>query len=166
MSLAPTLLFALLIPATVAASVPAGEAPASPAGDASAVTLVAAARAVPVRTEPLLSMPGTEQLPAWAADRPRPRALSTMYVALGTLHALDAYSTRRAIGRGAVESNPLMRPAAGNVGATLAVKSAATAASIYFAEKAWKRNRKGAVILMGVLNGVTAAVVAKNLHQR
>jgi hypothetical protein len=38
-----------------------------------------------------------------------------------------------------------------------------TVGSIYFTERAWKKNRKGAVVLMAVVNGVTAAVVANNL---
>jgi hypothetical protein len=51
----------------------------------------------------------------------------------------------------------------GNSGAMLAVKALSTAGSILFAERAWKENRKGAVILMAVVNGVTAAVVANNM---
>jgi hypothetical protein len=46
----------------------------------------------------------------------------------------------------------------------IAVKAASTAASIYFTERAWKKNRKGAIVLMAVVNGVTAAVAARNLH--
>jgi hypothetical protein len=46
----------------------------------------------------------------------------------------------------------------------LAVKAVSTAASIYFAERAWKKNRKGAIVLMAAINGVTAAVVAHNLR--
>ncbi len=46
----------------------------------------------------------------------------------------------------------------------LAIKALSTAGTIYFAERAWKKNRKGAVILMAVINGVTAAVAARNIR--
>jgi hypothetical protein len=46
----------------------------------------------------------------------------------------------------------------------IAVKALSTAGSIYFTERAWKTNRKGAVVMMAIVNGVTAAVVAKNLR--
>jgi hypothetical protein len=42
------------------------------------------------------------------------------------------------------------------------VKAGAAAGTIYFAEKLWRRNRVGAVAMMVVVNGVTAAVVAHN----
>jgi hypothetical protein len=38
--------------------------------------------------------------------------------------------------------------------------------AIYFAERAWKKNRKGAIILMAVINGATAAVAARNINMR
>ena len=88
-----------------------------------------------------------------------------MYASYGALQVLDAYSTRRAVHGGAHEVNPLMMPAARNTAALVAVKSATTAVSIYFAERAWKKNRKGTVVLMAVLNGVTSAIVVHNLQQ-
>ena len=45
----------------------------------------------------------------------------------------------------------------------LAAKALSTAGSIYFAERAWKKNWKGAVILMAAINGITAAVLVNNL---
>ena len=95
----------------------------------------------------------------------RPGILPAMYASFGALQVLDVYSTRRAINAGATEANPVMKGVAGNSAAMLAVKSAATAFSIYCTEKAWKRNRKVAVILMAALNGATAAVAAHNLRQ-
>jgi hypothetical protein len=94
----------------------------------------------------------------------RPAGLPALYASLGALHALDAYSTRRALAAGAHEGNPIMRKAAGNAGATLAVKAVSTAATIFFAERAWKKNRKGAVILMVAINGAMAAVSARNFR--
>ena len=104
--------------------------------------------------------------PRWMEDAPveRPTALPVLYTIFGGLQVADAYSTRRALKAGAVEANPFMKGAANNTGAMYAVKGASTAAAIYLAEKAWKKNRKGAVILMTVINGVTAAVVARNLR--
>ena len=93
----------------------------------------------------------------------RPAALPALYAVFGALQVADAYSTRRAVTAGAVEANPLMTRASKSSGAMYAVKAASAAASIYFAEKAWKKNRKGAVIMMAVINGVSAAVVARNM---
>jgi hypothetical protein len=87
-----------------------------------------------------------------------------MYAAFGALQGLDVYSTRRAIAGGAQEANPLMRPAAANSGAMLAAKALSAVGAIYFAERAWKKNRKGAIILMAVINGATAAVAARNMR--
>ena len=131
---------------------------------------------VPVRIEaPATIVPAPELLApralakpveAWMIDTPerRPAALPALYASLGALQALDVYSTRKAIGAGAFEANPLMRKAAGNSGTMLAVKAASTAAAIYFTERAWKKNKKGAVILMAAINGTMAAIVARNVR--
>jgi len=107
---------------------------------------------------------GDRFAPRWALDAKRPAAMPAMYAGLGVLQALDIFSTRRAVAAGARETNPLLGSAAKNTTAMLAVKGASTALSIYFAERAWKRNPKGAMILMAVVNGVTAAVVARNMQ--
>ena len=103
---------------------------------------------------------------AWMVDRAerRPAALTAMYGTLVAVQALDVYTTRRALGAGAQEANPLMRRAAGSSGAMLAVKAVSTVGTVFFAERAWKKNRKGAVILMAVINGATAAIAAHNLR--
>jgi hypothetical protein len=92
----------------------------------------------------------------------RPAALVPMYASFIALQGFDIYSTSKAVSRGAREANALMKPVAGKSAASIAVKAAASAGSIYFVERAWKRNRKGAVILMTALNVATAAVVAHN----
>lgn len=94
----------------------------------------------------------------------RPAALPVMYAALGALQVLDVYSTRRALGRGAYEVNPLTERAAENSGMMLAAKAASTAVSIYFTERAWKKNRKGAIVMMAVINGATAAIAVRNMR--
>ena len=88
--------------------------------------------------------------------------LLPMYASLAALQGLDIYTTSAAIKRGAVEANPLAKPVAGRNMASVLVKAAATAGSIYFTERAWKKNRKGAIILMTAINVATAAVVAHN----
>lgn len=106
--------------------------------------------------------PGAE----WRVDAEtvaRPAALPALYASFAALQAADVYSTRRATAAGATEANPLMKPLGTRTGAVVAVKAAGAAAAIYFAERAWKKNRKGALVLMAVINGVTAGVVAANL---
>ena len=100
-------------------------------------------------------------LPAWAVDRPerRPAPLPVLYGAYGALQAMDVVSTRKALSAGATEQNPLMTSSATT---QIAIKAAAGAATIYFAERTWKKNRAGAIVLMAVLNGATAAIVARN----
>ncbi len=143
---------------TVALSAPRAEtrtgsedAPKNP------VAPLAAAVAAAPALEPVLE--------PWMLDRKvsRPGAVTAMYGTLAALQALDIYSTRRALNRGGSEINPLMEKAAGQNASMIAAKAISTATSIYFAERAWKKNRKGTVVLMAVINGVTAAVVANNL---
>jgi Domain of unknown function (DUF5658) len=92
----------------------------------------------------------------------RPSLLPALYAANVALQAMDAHSTLTAIGNGAREANPVMKGVVGNRGALLAVKAGAAAGTIYIAERLWRRNRVGAIVLMAVVNGVTAAVVAHN----
>lgn len=93
----------------------------------------------------------------------RPSLLPALYIGQIALQALDAHSTFTALDRGGVEANPLMKGVAGNRGAMLAVKAGAAAGTIWAAEHLWRRgNRAGAIALMVVANGVTAAVVAHN----
>ena len=138
----------------------------------------AGATAVPAASAPLtttLADASTQRLPGslakpevWMLDRDvkRPAALPLLYATLGALNAFDVYSTRQALDNGAQELNPVMRKA-GNSGAMLAVKALSTAGTIYFTERAWKKNRKGAVVLAALINGVTAAIVARNMsHAR
>ena len=137
------------------------------ASTADAPVLVAAAVAeapVTVVAHSLRNAPAPE---AWKVDRPasgRPAALPAMYAALGALQAFDVYSTRRALTSGAVEANPLMRSAAGSSGTMLAVKALSTVGAVLVAERMWKKNRTGAVILLAVVNGATAAVAVRNMR--
>lgn len=92
----------------------------------------------------------------------RPLALGALYGTYATLQALDVISTRRALAAGAAERNPLMN--SGQMGTMIAVKAAAGVSTIYFAERLWKKNRVGAVLVMAALNGAQAAIVAHNVR--
>lgn len=135
-----------------------------------APSLIPALTVTAVEAGPQLPARGTRtirpQVEKWMLDRPerRPSALPVMYATLAALNALDAYSTRQALNAGAREANPLMEKASGNQGAMLAMKALSTAGTIYFSERAWKKNRMGAIITMVVVNGATAAIAAHNLR--
>jgi hypothetical protein len=92
----------------------------------------------------------------------RPRALLPLYVSFASLQVLDAHSTTRALDRGAVEANRLMRGIAGSPVALLAVKAAGTAGVFYASEKIWKRNKTAAVLFMVATNSAMAFVVQRN----
>jgi hypothetical protein len=108
----------------------------------------------------------TQPLAVWMTDQPvrRPAGLTTLYATYGALQAFDVYLTRRALDVGAHEANPVMVGPARNSGVMLAVKALSTVGSIYFTERTWKKNRKGAVILMVALNAVSTAVVIHNVR--
>jgi uncharacterized protein DUF5658 len=136
--------------------------PAEPTGIRAAMEVSADDRATSLATVSIPKAPAGWVTPA---EQRRPAALPAMYASLAALQVLDVYSTRRAIGAGAREANPAMRSAAGSgSGAMLAVKAVSSATSIFFTERAWKKNRKGAVILLAAINGVTAAIVANNVR--
>jgi hypothetical protein len=102
-------------------------------------------------------------VPARVAPSNRGSLLPALYLSLATLNAYDAYSTTSALGKGAVEANPLMRGVAGNPAALWAVKGGVTAVSIYAAERLWRDNhRVAAIAVMAITNGVMAAVATQN----
>lgn len=99
----------------------------------------------------------------WAARaEKRPLALTALYGSYAAVQALDVVSTQKAIGAGAQELNPAM--GAGGRARMVAVKSAATALSIYVVERTWKKNRLGAIATMVAVNGVSAAIAARNFR--
>jgi hypothetical protein len=106
-------------------------------------------------------------LPLSATYQPqltRPALLPALYVTLGAMQAWDLYSTSAAIEAGAREANPAAAAFAGSKGSLLALKAASTASTIFFAERAWKKNRVAAVVMMVAINGATAAVALHNMH--
>jgi hypothetical protein len=141
-----------------------------------ATVIVGALAPADARSTSLQAPPAPTTTPAASDDRPlergvkntfapstsRPAPLVPLYVTMGVLQGVDIYTTSTAVSRGAVEANPAMQAVAGRPWASTAVKAAATATSIFFIERAWKQNRKGAVILATAINVATAVAVAHN----
>jgi hypothetical protein len=94
----------------------------------------------------------------------RPAILPALYVTFGAMQALDVYSTRAAIEAGAREANPSAVAFSQSAGAMLGLKAATTASTIFFAERMWKKNKVGAVIMLVAINGATAAVSMHNMR--
>jgi hypothetical protein len=94
----------------------------------------------------------------------RPAILPALYVTLGAMQALDVYSTRAALQAGAREANPTAAPFTGNAMSMFGMKAATTAGTIFFAERMWKKNKVGAVIMLVAINGATAAVSMHNMR--
>ena len=94
----------------------------------------------------------------------RPAILPALYVTLGAMQVWDVYSTRAAIGAGAREANPTAAAFSRNAGALLGLKAATTAGTILFAERMWKKNKVGAVVMLVAINGATAAVSMHNMR--
>ena len=94
----------------------------------------------------------------------RPAILPALYVTLGAMQALDVYSTRAALQAGAREANPTAAPFASNAASMFGMKAVTTAGTIFFAERMWKKNKLGAVIMLVAINGATAAVSMHNMR--
>ena len=96
------------------------------------------------------------------AHERRPDPLVPLYVSFSALQVLDIHSTWRAVDRGAVEANPVLRGVVGNQVGLVALKAAGTAGLIYASEKMWKRNRAASIIFMVAANSAMAWVVQNN----
>jgi len=91
----------------------------------------------------------------------RPSSLVPLYVSLAALQGYDAMQTFAGTRSGLTEANPLL--AGGQPAAVLGVKAAATASSIFLAERLWRgRHRTAAVGVMLLSNGVLSAVCVRN----
>lgn len=94
----------------------------------------------------------------------RPAILPALYVTLGAVQAWDAYATNAALKAGAREANPAVASFAGNPGALIGAKAAATVGTIFFSERLWKKNKVAAVVMLAAINGATAAVSMHNMR--
>jgi hypothetical protein len=88
--------------------------------------------------------------------------LPGLYLGLGALQTLDAHSTFRALDAGMHEGNPLMRWATSHPVAFVSMKGAATAGTIFVAEKIRKKHPKRAMAFMAAINTAYALVVLHN----
>jgi hypothetical protein len=123
-------------------------------------TRLARERRLDVAQRVALTMPVAEFVP----PTKRPAILPALYASLGVMQAWDAYSTSAALKAGAKEANPTAAPFAGNAGSMLGLKAATTAGTIFFAERLWKKNKVGAIVMMVAMNGATAAVSMHNMR--
>lgn len=106
--------------------------------------------------------PTAPVLDNWNYDRPTlTPALKSLVGTYAVLQGLDVYSTAVARRAGAREVNPVMD---GNMGQVIAAKAVSGLVTYYAVQKMAKKNRKGAIITMAIINGVTAAVVANNMR--
>ena len=94
----------------------------------------------------------------------RPAILPALYATLGVIQAWDLASTSAALKRGAREANPAAAPFVGGTGSMVGLKMATTASTIFFAERAWKKNKVAAVVMMAAINGGMAAVSVRNMR--
>jgi hypothetical protein len=94
----------------------------------------------------------------------RPLAMPALYAMLGAVQAWDVYSTRTALKAGAREANPAAAAFAGNSASLIGLKVAATASTIFFAERMWKKNKVGAIVMLAAINGATAVVSMHNMR--
>jgi hypothetical protein len=91
-----------------------------------------------------------------------PKSMVPLYVTSATLQGLDTLTTFRALNAGHREANPLLK--SGNRPLMICAKIATASASIYLAEKLWKRDRKAAVLSMVITNVAMSMVIANNTH--
>ena len=105
--------------------------------------------------------PGQSVVPA--NDLPRGVQMA-LYGGLIALQGLDVHSTLRAIDAGHHERNPVMRWSVEHPAALISMKAAATAATIYVAEKIRKRYPRRAMLFMAAVNSAYAFIVVRNYN--
>lgn len=102
-------------------------------------------------------------LPSTALAQDRPSILPALYVSYGTLTVLDLHSTVQGISHGAQEANPIMRGITQHTSALVAFRAGMAVTTIMATEYLWKRgHRTSAVLLMLIVNSLTAVVVVHN----
>ena len=89
-------------------------------------------------------------------------AMYSMYAMYGTLQALDAHSTLKALDNNAIEGNPVVRTMSGSPAALVSFKAATSVGVLYFMERLRKKNQKAAFFLAIGVNSLQAYVVAHN----
>ncbi len=132
--------------------------------DVDAVAAPEAATALPL--VPALTAAGqVAPIPHNPAVQEMPRGVQpALYGGLIVLQGLDVHSTLRAIDAGYYEQNPLMRWSVSHPAAFISMKAAASAATIYVAEKIRKRHPRRAMLFMTAVNSAYALIVVHNYN--
>jgi len=105
-------------------------------------------------------IPAPPSIAARSAERPA--VLLPLYASFITLQVLDIHSTQYALGRGAVEGNPMVKGVTSSTAAMVAVKAAGTAGVIFASEKLRAKNKAAAIGLMVATNSAMIWVVQHN----
>jgi len=98
-------------------------------------------------------------------ERPSNRSstlLFSLYASTAAMQALDVHSTMNALGRGAIEANPLMRGLARNKTAFVAMKAGLAASTILAARNMAKQNKVAAISTLVVINSAYAMIMRHN----
>ena len=109
---------------------------------------------------PVPAIPREAPLPV-KSDLPK-GVQPALYGGLIVLQGLDVHSTLRAIKAGHYEQNPVMRWSVEHPAALISMKAAASAATIYVAEKIRKRYPRRAMLFMAAVNSAYAFIVVHN----
>lgn len=96
-----------------------------------------------------------------AAPRFAQRTLEVSFVAL---QALDVVSTLKAVDRGLVEQNPLMRGLVSRPAAFVAVKAGATVTTLWLLRRVTRQNRLAALVTLAAIDSGYALLVSRNMQ--
>jgi hypothetical protein len=88
--------------------------------------------------------------------------MGAVYASTVLMHVLDVDSTLKAMKRGAVEANPLMKGVVKNRAAFIATKAAIATASIYATSRMAKNNKLHAIIASTAINSAYLMIVKNN----
>ena len=167
---------ALVLLGTLLISVSAVAAPSDDAEARVEPSLAAAAAAAPLRLpngERLMTLTANtdagEQsaiergVPREMRRDPRRAVLSSLHLATGVVQGYDGFLTLKVLRAGGIETNPLIKPVAGNKGAMMAVKAAAAVSTVIGAESLWRNDHKvGAIVASILANGAMVMVARHN----
>ena len=118
------------------------------------------------KSSALPGMLAADQLPVtfetdYRRSGPSP-LMTSLYATTAAMQALDVHSTLQALGRGAVEANPLMVTATRNKAVFIALKAGVAFSTVMAARNMSKRNKVAAVATLVAINSAYALVVNHN----
>jgi hypothetical protein len=90
--------------------------------------------------------------------------MQSLYATTVVVQGLDAQSTFKALGAGAMESNSLVKSFASHHPAFIALKATMATAFIYAGHDLSKRHKIGAMIALGLVNSAYTAIALHNYH--